>query len=39
MGRLCKILSNEELLGELINATSPEDLILLHNKYCVELGE
>lgn len=39
MGRLCKLLSHEKLLGELMEVASPADLILLQEKYGAELGE
>lgn len=39
MRRLCQILSNEKLLGELMEVTSPEGLIRLQEKYSAELGE
>jgi PTS system ascorbate-specific IIA component len=37
MSRLCKMLSNEELIDELMNVSSAEDLLKLDEKYCERL--
>lgn len=37
MRRLCKMLSNEELLAGLMNVSSAEELLRLHEKYCARL--
>jgi ascorbate PTS system EIIA or EIIAB component len=33
---LCKMLSNEELLAELMTVSSTAELLQLHEKYCIE---